>query len=141
MNYLLDTNVVCEPARQTPDPGVIAWLAEADEDRLHLSAVTLAEVQRGVSRLPPGRLRERIQHWLSRDVLDRFGDRILPVDNSVAAKWGELMAAAESAGRAMSTLDGFIAATAVMGSFTLVTRNVADFATAVPQIVNPWEGR
>ena len=138
MNYLLDTNVLCEPARQNPDSQVIAWLAEADEDRLHLSTVTLAEVQRGVSRLPQGRRREQIQQWLTRDVLDRFGDRILPVDNSVAAKWGELMAAAESAGRTMSTLDGFIAATAVAGGFALVTRNVADFATAVPQIVNPW---
>lgn len=138
MNYLLDTNVICEPSRQKPDPGVLAWLAEADEDCLHLSAVTLAEVQRGVSRLPQGARRERIQHWLERDVLERFGSRILPVDNPVAAKWGEIMAETESAGRPMNTLDGFIAATAVVGNFILVTRNVADFRNSVPELVNPW---
>jgi toxin FitB len=141
VNYLLDTNVICEPARQKPDPGVLAWLAEADEDRIHLSAVTLAEVQRGVSRLPRGARREQIQRWLDNDVLERFGDRILPVDCSVAAKWGEIMAETESAGLTMSTLDGFIAATAVVGNFTLVTRNVADFKSSVPEIVNPWASR
>src|SRR5580704_10529444 len=67
VNYLLDANVICEPAKLKPDAGVLAWLAEGDEDRLHLSAVTLAEIQRGVSRLPPGARRGRIQRWLEGD--------------------------------------------------------------------------
>jgi predicted nucleic acid-binding protein len=138
VNYLLDTNVLCEPTRPKPDQAVLAWLARADEDRLHLSAVTLAEVQRGVSRLPVGVRRERIQHWLEDDILERFGDRIFPVDSSIAAQWGHLMADAESKGRPMNSLDGFIAATALVREMTLVTRNVADFGSSVPQILNPW---
>jgi predicted nucleic acid-binding protein len=141
VNYLLDTNVLCEPTKPKPDEAVLAWLAEADEDRLHLSAVTLAEVQRGVSRLPAGSRRDRIQHWLDEDILERFGDRIFPVDSSIAAHWGRLMAEAETKGRTMNSLDGFIAATAVVREMTLVTRNVADFGNFVPQILNPWLDR
>lgn len=140
MNYLLDINVLCEPTRLKPDPSVLDWLARADEDRLHLSAVTLAEVHRGVSRLPEGSRRDRIQRWVESDVLDRFGARILPVDYSVAALWGRIMADAESAGRTMNSIDAFIAATAVIGDFTLVTRNVGDFRFSVPKVLNPWTG-
>jgi predicted nucleic acid-binding protein len=139
VNYLLDTNVICEPARLRPDSNVLAWLDAADEDRLHLSVVTLAEVQRGVARLPRGARRERIQHWLDNDVLERFDGRILPVDHRIAAKWGETMAKAESAGRTMSALDGFIAATAIVEDLALVTRNVTDFGVSVPVIINPWK--
>jgi predicted nucleic acid-binding protein len=138
MNHLLDTNVLCEPTRLKPDRKVLEWLAAADEDRLYLSAVTLAEVQRGVARLPRGARRERIQHWLAHDVVERFGDRILPVDLAVGVQWGQLMAAAESLGRTMNSLDGFIAATAVVRDLILVTRNVPDFEDAVPRLVNPW---
>jgi predicted nucleic acid-binding protein len=138
VNYLLDTNVLCEPTKLKPNRRVLEWLALADEDRLFLSAVTLAEVQRGVSRLPSGGRRERIRRWLERDVVERFGVRILAVDNVVGLRWGEIMAEAESKGRTMSSLDGFIAATAVARDLTLATRNIADFKDAVPQLVNPW---
>ncbi len=138
MNYLLDTNVLCEPTRPKPDPGVLEWLTRADEDRLFISAVTLAEVQRGVSRLPQGARRERIQRWLEGDVVDRFGERILPVDGAVGVQWGQIMAKAEAQGRPMNSLDGFIAATAMVRDLSLVTRNDADFKDSVPRIVNPW---
>ena len=139
MNYLLDTNVLCEPTKPKPNGRVMEWLAVTDEDRLYLSAVTLAEVQRGVSRMPSGVRRERIRHWLEHDVFERFGDRILSVDSAVGLQWGKIMAEAEVKGKAMSSLDGFIAATAVVRDLTLATRNVADFKDAVPQVVNPWE--
>jgi predicted nucleic acid-binding protein len=140
VNYLLDTNIICEPTRPRPDRAVLVWLAETDEDCLYVSAATLAEIQRGVSRLPRGNRRAGIQQWLDCDVLERFGDRILPVDHAVALRWGQIMAEAESSGRSMNPLDGFIAATAMARGLTLVTRNVGDFRDSVPQIVNPWEG-
>lgn len=139
VNYLLDTDVICEPTRPRPDRAVLAWLSGMDEDRLYISAATLAEVQRGVSRLARGNRREGIQQWLDCDVLERFGDRILPVDHAVAVQWGQIMAEAESNGRTMNLLDGFIAATAMAKDLTLVTRNIADFRDSVPQIVNPWK--
>ncbi|HVW22808.1 MAG TPA: type II toxin-antitoxin system VapC family toxin [Opitutaceae bacterium] len=140
MSYLLDTNVICEATRPRPDPAVMEWLAAAEEDCLYLSAVTLAEVQRGVSRLAPGTRRQGIQRWLDEDVRERFGDRILPLDDAVASAWGRLMAEIESKGRPMDSLDGFIAATARAHDLTVVTRNVADFSPSVSRVLNPWRG-
>ena len=139
MNYLLDTNVLCEPAKPKPNERVLEWLAVADEDRIFLSTITLAEIQRGVSRLPQGARRERTRSWLEHEVMERFENRIFPVDNAVGLVWGRLMADAESSGRTMNSMDGFIAATAMARDLTLVTRNIPDFRGLVPHLLNPWE--
>jgi len=138
VSFLLDTNVVSEWAKQKPDPGVISWLVEADEDRLFLSAITLAELRRGIERLPAGRRRAQLDEWVRHDLPTRFEGRILAVDVAVADAWGRLVARRESAGRTLHVMDGFIAAIATVHGLTLVTRNVADFDGTVPEIVNPW---
>jgi predicted nucleic acid-binding protein len=138
MNFLLDTNVVCEPTRARPELRVLSWLESTDEDRLHISAITLGEVQRGVSRLPRGRRRDQIQRWFDEELVERFAERILPVTESVGRRWGQVMADAESAGRSMSSIDGIIAATAIEGRLTLVTRKVRDFRDSVRDILDPW---
>jgi predicted nucleic acid-binding protein len=138
MSFLLDTNVVSEWARPQPHRGVIAWLAEADEDAVFLSVVTLAELRRGVDRLPGGRRRERLEVWLRDELPLRFTGRLLGIDEGVADAWGRLVARSEASGRAISAMDGFIAATAVVHGLSLVTRNVADFRGVLPTIVNPW---
>ncbi len=74
MNFLLDTNVVSEWTKARPDIGVVRWLDEVDEDRVFISVITLAEVRRGVMRLPDGVRRDRLQKWLSRDIVARFAD-------------------------------------------------------------------
>jgi predicted nucleic acid-binding protein len=60
LSFLLDTNVVSEWTRPLPDEGVVAWLAEVDEDRVFISVVTLAELRHGVARLPAGARRTRL---------------------------------------------------------------------------------
>ena len=139
MSFLLDTNVVSEWVKQKPDRGVISWLVETDEDRLFLSVITLAELRRGIERLPTGRRRAHLDEWLRHDLPARFEGRMLAVDDAIADAWGKLVAQREAAGRTLHVMDGFIAAIATVHGLTLVTRNVADFEGTVPEIVNPWQ--
>ena len=77
MNFLLDTNIVSEWTKPRPDPGVVNWLAEADEDRIYLSVITIAELCHGIERLPAGARRLKLHDWLMDQVPQRFGDRLL----------------------------------------------------------------
>lgn len=136
--YLLDTSVVSEWTKPSPDRGLIAFLDAVDEDRVFLSVVTLAEVRRGVDLLPEGKKRRRLEEWLGHDLRERFDARILDVDAAVADHWGRLCARASRAGRAAPAMDGLIAATASAHGLVVVTRNVGDFAPFGIEILNPW---
>lgn len=138
MNYLLDTNVVSEWVKPRPDSGLVAWLAEIDEDRVFLSVVTLAELRHGIARMPDGDRRRRLDEWLRVELPARFEDRILPIDSAVADAWGEMVAHRQKQGRPIGTMDAFIAATARTHELTLVTRNHTAFSASMQGIVNPW---
>lgn len=138
MNFLLDTNVVSEWMKPRPDPGVVAWLEEADEDRVFLSVVTLTELRYGTERLDQGKKRSRLEDWLERELLIRFEGRILSVDIAVADACGRVVARGEVLGRRIDTMDAFLAATAEVHNMTLVTRNASDFAAILNRVVNPW---
>jgi toxin FitB len=138
MTFLLDTNVVSEWAKPAPSAGVIAWLADADEDRLFISVVTLAELRSGVAALPAGRRRNQLDEWLSNDLPTRFEGRVLPIDAAVADQWGRITAKAKATGRPMLAMDAFLAATAHTHQLTLVTRNVSDFQDAGTPVFCPW---
>lgn len=141
MTYLIDTNVVSEWIRPQPNPNLVAWLDEVDEDRLHVSVATFAEIRHGIELMAPGRRRQALMRWLDEELADRFADRILPIDRAVAESWGVVMARASASGTSMGTMDGFLAATAATHSLTLVTRDAADFRGAGVPIFNPWEDR
>lgn len=138
MNFLLDTNVVSEWTKPRPDTGVVRWLAEADEDRVFISVVTLAELRHGIERLPAGVRRDRLDVWLTEQVPARFEARMLPVDAGIANAWGHVMARGQAKGRPVGTMDAFIAATAEHHDLTLVTRNVADFDALGIRLIDPW---
>jgi predicted nucleic acid-binding protein len=140
VSFLLDTNVVSEWAKHRPDPGVIAWLADADEDRVFLSVMTLAELRHGIKRLPAGGRRRRLEAWLRDELPLRFEGRLLSINQAVADRWGEVVARREAAGRPIGVMDAFIAATANVHALSLVTRNASDFESAVSEIINPWAG-
>lgn len=139
MNYLLDTNVVSEWAKPHPNAGVTAWFNEADEDRVFVSVITLAEVRYGIERLPPGARRTRLNEWLEQEVPSRFEGRILTVDQRVADACGRTIARVEAIGRRIESMDALIAATAETHELTLVTRNVADFESVLKGMINPWK--
>jgi predicted nucleic acid-binding protein len=138
VSFLLDTNVVSEWVKPRPNAGVVAWLADADEDRVFISVVSLAELRYGIERLAAGKRRARLEAWLRNELPLRFEGRVLSVDGAVAEAWGKLVAGREAAGRPVGVMDAFIAATAEIHGLTLVTRNLADFKSSVGDMVNPW---
>jgi toxin FitB len=138
MSFLLDTMVVSEWVKPRPNRGVVAWLAEADEDRVFLSVVSLAELRYGIERMAAGSRRERLDEWLRDELPLRFEGRLLSIDAIVADGWGRVVARSEVAGRPIGAMDACIAATAEAYDMSLVTRNTSDFESSLRLIVNPW---
>lgn len=130
--------MLSEATRPRPETRVLQWLAAADEDRLFISVVSIAEIRRGVALLPHGRRRDRLAEWLSRDLPDRFAGRVLAIDHEVAERWGDLMAASQASGATLEPVDAFLAATALAYDLTLATRNVRDFQACGVRLFNPW---
>jgi toxin FitB len=137
VSFLLDTNAISEWQKPRPNPGVTAWMTSADEDKLFLSVVTLAEVRYGVERMATGSRRRRYEQWLEHELPQRFEGRILPVDPGIADTWGRIVARCASGGKPISVIDGFLAATAEVHALTLITRNVHHF-TVLKAVFNPW---
>lgn len=135
---LLDTCVVSELAKPAPDPRILAWLDSVNDDALRLSVLTLGEIKKGADLLEDGPRKVRVESWLD-ELRATFADRILPVDEAVALRWGAISAASRRAGRVRPPIDSLLAATAVCHHLKLATRNVADFEGTGAVIVNPWE--
>lgn len=135
MSFLLDTNVVSEIARPRPDRAVLAWFDSVANVQLYLSVLSLGEIRKGVDRLPAGARRARLTTWLEGELPAWFGSRLLPIGGAVADRWGRLLAASE---RSRPAIDSLLAATALVHSLTLVTRNVADFDVPGLAVVDPW---
>lgn len=117
---------------------MLRWIESAIEESLHLSVLTLGEIEKGVAKLPASARRRRIEAWLRSDLPARFEGRVLPVDAAVAARWGLVSAAAERQGRPLPAIDALLAATALVHRLAVATRNVADFTPAGVRCVNPW---
>lgn len=134
---LIDTCVLSELLRPRPDANVLVWFDEAAEDQLFVSVLTLGEIEKGASRLARGPKRRRIEEWLA-ELRRDFADRVLGIDEDVALRWGRLAAAAERSGRALSVVDGLLAATAMQHGMALVTRNTRDFDHTGVRLIDPW---
>jgi predicted nucleic acid-binding protein len=135
--YLLDTCLLSEIWKASPNPGVVDWLGRSDEDQLFLSVLTLGELKKGIERLDTGRKKQRLLRDYGR-LRSRFSSRILAVTDVVAERWGELTANALRAGRHVHVVDGLVGATALVFGLTVVTRNVSDFAMTTASVENPW---
>lgn len=139
MKFLLDTNVVAEWVKPRPEPRVVSWLADIDEDRVFLSVASLAEIRRGVEAMPTGHRRDRLATWLADELPARFESRILDVDQRVALGWGIVMVRSRKAGVTIGSMDAFFAATAQAHGLTLVTRDGGDFEAAGIDLFDPWQ--
>jgi len=131
--YLLDTNVVSELRKAKPHGGVVQWIQNAAEADLHISAVTIGEIQAGieVTREQDEAKASEIEQWLD---LVATSFNVAPMDAAAFRMWARLMH------RSSDTLyeDAMIAAIAVVHNYTLVTRNVADFKHFGIRVVNPF---
>ena len=137
MTYLLDTCVISDLRKAVPET-VKAWFQTKDQDFFCISAVTIAELLDGIERLPQSEKRKNLELWFYGDVQTRFKDRIFPIDEHVARKWGTLSAKIRKHGIAMSTQDLYIAATAEVHDLVLLTRNVKDFSSLNIHVFDPW---
>lgn len=133
--YLLDTNVVSELRKKKPHPGVVAWVRAAPEETLHLSVVSLGEIQAGIeiTRRQDGDKAREIERWLD-ELAQSYN--VLPLDAPTFRRWARLMDR-----RADHHLDdALIAATALVRGLTVVTRNVDDFEAFAVPLINPFAG-
>lgn len=135
MSYLIDTNVLSELRRKTPDTGVVAWFSQRPPTTLHLSVLTLGEIRKGIEGVGDEVRKQTLIDWLETDLPTFFTGRILDVNGAVADRWGRLVAAA---GRPLPTIDSLLAATALEHDLVLVTRNTKDFAGLPVEVFNPW---
>jgi hypothetical protein len=138
VSFLLDTNVVSEWVKPRPNPGVIAWTADVDEDRVFLSVITLAELRYGIEKMPAGSRQRRLAKWLEEELPLRFEGRILASDPPTADRCGKLIANSEDHGMRMEVMDAFLAAAAEVHELTIVTRNTSDFESVTAEVFNPW---
>lgn len=137
MTYLVDTNVLSElrkPVR-VADGNVRSWAAACRPSDLHLSVVTVLEIEIGIGRLErKDRAQgQRLRLWLEGRVLAEFAERILPVDLAVARRAAQMHVPDPRPER-----DALIAATAEEYGMTVVTRNVADFEPLGVPLIDPW---
>lgn len=137
-NYLLDTCVVSEFVKPKPAKKVTDWLNTMDVDRFFLSAVTIGEIQRGISIMPASNRRAELETWLRDDVPEQFAGRVLSLDHDIFITWGKMMAQLKARGRPMSVMDSLVAATVAHHKMILVTRNIADFVHVDVSLFNPW---
>ncbi len=128
--YLLDTSVVSllAPGRQAIDDTIVRWLRE-NADRLHLSAITIAEIEQGIAKLRRAGSKSRaeaLDKWLDM-LIAQGGNRILPFDSKTARTAGKISDRAIAAGKHPGFADVAIAATARANDLVLLTRNGKHF--------------
>ena len=138
MKYLIDTCVISETQKPSPDRNVLAWFASVRESDLCFSAVVFGEIEKGIELLPNGSRKARMVKWLESCHV-RYGAQILPFDASVAREWGRLTAKLQKKGLTKPVVDSQIAATALHHDMTLVTRNVKDMESTGVRLLNPFE--
>ena len=133
----LDTNVIWETLRRTPNQAVIAWLVRSDAE-LALPTVAIGEIAFGIAKIRPDQRARRLEQGLA-SWRHRFADRIFPFTEAAALAYGEIMSAALRRGRPMTAPDGMIAATAHVNGARLATRNLSDFESTGLELISPWD--
>ena len=136
MSWLLDTDVICQPAKRLGDARVIGWLHQ-ERDRCFTSTIVIAQLAYWV-RSKEGRQRRDLQVWL-RKLIDALGGRILGFSVSVAHVWADQEYLLERRGVRMPVEDGYIAATARRHGLTIVTGNDKDFRRPGLKVFNPFK--
>jgi len=134
VKYLVDANLLSEPTKPSPDPGVVCWL-RAQEAEIAVDPIILGELRFGILILPKGKKRSALERWF-----DAGAGRLhcISWDADTGLKWAELLAYLRKTGKTMPIKDSLIAATAMAHGLAVATRNRIDFATAGVDIVDPF---
>ncbi len=135
---ILDTNVISELMKKHPDPAVIAWTKEQKPTNLAITAIAIAEIQRGISLLPKGKRRDNLEDDFKCFVEKAFIGRILPFDEDAAYLYGEIAAKRVQSGFNIDAVDLMIASIVKNYGASIATRNIKDFKDCGFNVINPW---
>lgn len=122
-----------------PEPRVLAWIESIPEERLHLSVLTLGELQKGIAKLDASPRKRQLEKWLAEDVRKRFAERIVVLDVDTLVRWGRIVGEGERRGRTWPLMDSLMAASALTCRMILVTRNLSDVHDMGVDLLDPWQ--
>lgn len=135
---LLDTNVVSEPLKLSPDAGVLTWIDAQLVESLYLSTISLAELRFGIAALPAGKRSDTLHTSLETRILPLFAGRILSFDAAAAEAYAVLRVRTRLDDKAIALADGYIAAIAMTLGLIVATRNTGPFEAVGLRVINPW---
>jgi toxin FitB len=138
VNYLVDTNILCEPHQKRPEPRVVDWL-KMNESNLYTSVLVMGEIRYGIELLPiTAAKRNDLLRWYE-GLIRILAGRVLSINSRVAEEWARLQAEVYARHLVLPVVDSLLAATARRYQLTLVTDNVGDFSAAGVKIFNPFD--
>ena len=135
---IVDTNIISEMMKLSPDLTVTAWLDRQNITQLFITTITIAEIAYGLYVLPEGSRRQLLEKAFNQVILEAFIYRILPFDEDSAHCYGKLMGQRKTLGRPLSIPDGQIASIAYAKGAKMATRNIRDFSDCWLQLINPF---
>jgi toxin FitB len=135
---VVDTNVLSELVRLSPNQRVLDWLRSQVLAALFTTTITEGELLYGLALLPPGRRHAALADQIDRILMVYFGARVLPFDSAAAGAYADIAASRRQAGRPISEPDARIAAIARSREAAVATRNTSDFAGCGVTIIDPW---
>ncbi|MDE2765728.1 MAG: type II toxin-antitoxin system VapC family toxin [Chloroflexota bacterium] len=138
MPILIDTNVVSELMRSTPNARVAAWVAQQAAADLYVATITEAELRYGVAILPTGERRSMLLDAVEAMLREDFAGRILPFDGAAARAYAAIAANRRAMGRSIAHADCQIAAVARSRGFAVATRDIGDFRDTGVDLIDPW---
>ncbi len=145
MTYLLDTCIVSKLRKISyqPNESLKNWILSHAETGYYISALTIGEIQYGISKLPPSEAEKKriLEEWLLADLTPRFANRTLPIDVHTVSIWGMMRGKQQYKGYVFPVIDSLIAATAIQHNLILATDNIHDFEKTGALLVNPCAER
>jgi len=135
---IIDTNVISELLRPSPEPAVEVWLSAQDGLSIYLTAISEAELRYGVAIMTSRKLRDGLSNVIDHILRDDMAGRILPFDSAAARAYADIADTRRSAGKQISQADCQIAAIARAHNAPVATRNTPDFEDCGIDLINPW---
>lgn len=138
--YLLDTNIISELMRESPEPLLLEWFENKKDNKFFISAITRAEILLGIELLPESKKKNQLKYTFDLIIEEDFRDQCLAFDENAAVKYAKIIVQRNKLGRPVSVEDAFITAISLANNTTLVTRNEKDFLGIEDlEIINPWK--
>jgi predicted nucleic acid-binding protein len=135
MSYLLDTNIISETTKLSPNKNLMLWLNKVPQEQFYVSVLTIGELKQGIEKLPQSKKKNELLKWLEFSFEPWLGKNLLNIDKAVAERWGYINATNK---KTLSTIDCLIGATALTHNLKLVTRNEKDFSIEGLEVINPF---